>query len=83
MLNSAMKPEKPGKPTDVNPAMTKNTLNRGIFARQASERRELAGVGLVVYNPHHGEHEGGHDAVREHLQRGAVDAQRGPGSRGP
>ena len=46
------------------------------LARQAAEDRQLARVRLVVDGADHGEHEGRHDAVREHLQRGAVDADR-------
>ena len=75
-LNSATKPEKPGKPTDVRPAIDEEHGEPRHLAREAAEDRQLARVGLVVDGADHGEHEGGHDAVREHLQRGAVDADR-------
>ena len=42
MWNSAMNPEKPGKPTDVTPAIRKKMANLGILLRQTAEGCDFA-----------------------------------------
>ena len=77
MLNSATKPEKPGKPTRRQAGDDEEEHEERHLARQAAEDRHLARVRLVVDRADHGEHESRHDAVREHLQHRAVDRRSG------
>ena len=74
MWNSAMKPARPGKPSEESPAMVKNAAWRGIFLARPPNCGHVAQVGLVVDGADVGEHEGRHHAVGEHLQHRAVDA---------
>ena len=50
---------------------------------EATEEPHIARVGLVVDRADHGEEDGRHDAVREHLQHGAVSCRSRSSSPGP
>ncbi len=75
--NSATNPLKPGSPIEATLAMTNVTAANGIALAQIHpfQRRQLARVRPVInHPPDHGEQQPGNDAVREHLQHRAAQA---------
>ena len=74
VVNSATKPARPGKPSDARPAIMNTVAMNGMRAGQAAHHADLAGVGAVVDQADHAEQQPAVQAVRDHDQQRAVEA---------
>ena len=71
-----MNPLKPGNPRDAQAGDSEEEGRRTHALDQPVEDHTVAYVGPLVNGSHHGEHQGRHYAVGEHLQHGAGQAHR-------